>query len=657
MSSTVRQSTRKWASVSAAKLTRTLTRSGPSQPAAPRKGLTEVLPVALVLLAGTILAGVEYARFLETPRALWYSAEHDRNAHYFNGLSLALDLRSLDVIHILRDLDSARVWGPLHAVITGSLMAVCGPDYRLAILPSLAAWVGTALLGFLIARRALAQGGVLAGLTAALFILASPAYRAFAVDIMLESLGAFLTLLVVYCHVRVTQDRTATSARALGLALTALFFLKYNYWLLVLIPLLVTPLVSQPGYWYELSASSTAKISWRRWLKAQARHPLNYLIAVILLALLGVVVSGGFGFTIAGRSISVRSGENLSHAAYVLLFLRALPWWRRAGWSVVRRLDFPMPQLFSWHAVPVAIWFLWPKRLSYFVWYLTRNHGGDVAQRDVGAGALYYWQHLGLDYHVGAWSLAVAAGLALLALPAWRKLRPGGAVVLLVFAFAAILAVRYPSHRSRFMHSWLAAGWVVAGIGFAQLIAWLPAINSRIRTAVGAATVALLVLVHLPGVIQPGHAPEGGVRAARPCLLELSDRYLPALADAHHPAIFSQEPIKFFSSWTYLQRYGRLARLETSLRGEPTEAEFPRAFDQWLDQSACDVFVFLDFPKGSKLYEGCQLPGYRQVPEVLADRDDFHLFDRQDYPQYGCAVTIWKRGSARLASSENSCLR
>jgi hypothetical protein len=72
-----------------------------------------------------------------------------------------------------------------------------GPDYRLAVLPSLSGWVGTAVFGFLAARRMVPRGGNLAGLLAGLLILASPAHRGFATDIMLESMGACLSLVAL----------------------------------------------------------------------------------------------------------------------------------------------------------------------------------------------------------------------------------------------------------------------------------------------------------------------------------------------------------------------------------------------------------------------------------------------------------------------------
>jgi len=215
----------------------------------------------LVAGTGTLLAVLAYGRFLEVAPHLWTSGIHDRNAHYWLGLGFALDFRQGDLLHFFHDLHAARVWTPLHALLVGIVQAIGGPDYRLAVLPSLAAWVGTAVFAFLAARRAVPRGGDLAGFTAAVFVLASPAHQAFGTDIMLESLGACLSLAVIYAYQVAVQERSAWGGRLLGLALSALFFHKYNYYLLVAIALLAAVLIADPRRWIRWGADVVARTS------------------------------------------------------------------------------------------------------------------------------------------------------------------------------------------------------------------------------------------------------------------------------------------------------------------------------------------------------------------------------------------------------------
>src|SRR5262245_6778881 len=162
-------------------------------------------PLLGVFVVAVVLAGCALGRFWPDARHLWTSMSHDRNAHYCAAQSIGLDLRQADLPGLVRDVERQRIWGPLYPVLTGVVLAVGGPDYRLAVLTALASWVGAAVFAFLAARRAAPQAGALAGSVAALFVLASPAHQAFATDIMLESAGACLSLAVVYAYLRARQ--------------------------------------------------------------------------------------------------------------------------------------------------------------------------------------------------------------------------------------------------------------------------------------------------------------------------------------------------------------------------------------------------------------------------------------------------------------------
>ena len=164
-----------------------------------------------LLLAGVAalvvsLSALLYARFLTQPRQLWTNSTHDRNAHYLTALTMAEAVRHGRPYVLLREVNGARVWGPLHGLLAAAVLAVGGFDYRLAVLPSLAGWVATALFAFLAARRAAPRYGNLAGLAALLLVLAGPAHRGYATDIMLESLGACLSLAVLYFYLVTVQE-------------------------------------------------------------------------------------------------------------------------------------------------------------------------------------------------------------------------------------------------------------------------------------------------------------------------------------------------------------------------------------------------------------------------------------------------------------------
>ena len=118
----------------------------------PRSSLAAATSLAVVGVT-VLFVGLALARFWPNARQLWWSMIHDRNAHYWAAQSVALDIRNGDPIHLARDIERMRVWGPLHPTVTVLVLAVGGIDYRMAVLPAAVAWGAAAWLPFLAARR------------------------------------------------------------------------------------------------------------------------------------------------------------------------------------------------------------------------------------------------------------------------------------------------------------------------------------------------------------------------------------------------------------------------------------------------------------------------------------------------------------------------
>jgi hypothetical protein len=619
--------------------------------------LSRLTPLVVLALA-SVAGWLAYRHFLDTPRALWWSCTHDRNAHYCQGLSFGLSIRNADIPQFVREFDGARVWGPLHGLLQGAVLAVGGPDYRLAVIPSLTAWVLAALFAFLAARRAAGPGRTVAGLAAALFVLSSPAHQAFATDIMIESLGACLSLMVLYLYLVAVQERSPWPGRCLGLALTALFTLKYNYFLLTVFALVASELSRRPGYYVALFRRTLAAVPWSAWLGAQIRRPTSYALALLLAVIAWVVLAGGGTTWILGREVSVTSPHNPIHVLYVLVFLRGVGWWRQAGRNWVQGLGARTGQLVYWHVWPVSVWFLWPKRLSYCLWFVSPANAGEHPHRDLFGGYPFYLNWLAHDYHQGLWALGLIVALVGAAVLTARRFRPGGRVFLWFVLIAAILTVHHPNRKSRFLHSWVAGTWVVAGVGLAHIMfGRLTAARASARPWLAATAVGGLTAAWLPGVLAGGHAPEGGPHPLHPSTLDLTDSYLPELTGARHVAVLSNMPLKHLARWTLMQQAGRNLEIETELKARPTQSpkEGQQRIEAWLQATRSEAIVLVDISPGGHFWEKTPLPcpDYDPLVKVLAGRADFPLVRRWDFPQYGCTITMWRRAgeTARQAGT------
>ncbi len=603
---------------------------------------------SFLLLFTVVLAGCLYARFLGVERALWYNPYHDRSAHYLYSLKLATNLGEGRVLSFLHDIADAKIWPPLHGMAAAAVQLAGGRDPRLAVLPSLAGWLATVLLAFLVARRAAPRGGTLAGLLASLFAIASPAGRAYATDIMLESLGAALSLLVLYCYLLTVQGYAGERAKArwLALSLLLLFLEKYNYWFLVVVSLLAAETMTRARTYLRAFVEVLRGTDWKRWLAAQTRHPIVLFAGAVLMLSVGVLLRGERPIEIFGYSLSLYPPHNLFHVAYVLVFLRVAWWWRQTGRAQTDRLDERWRQIVLWLLRPLSLWFLLPKRPSYFVWYLSFADRSPKQPMDILGGFRDYATWMVQDYHWTPACALVAVVLCAVGLLAWRRLRPGGVAILALVLLSSVLTPTHPNHKSRMMHSWMPAVWVMAGLGAAALVygrgtARVP----RLRPWLAGAVVGAAVWIQYPAPFAVAKTMEGGAHTEFPSMLDVTDAYLPQVDGTRRALLLTTLPLKPMVQWTWLQRFGNFDRLEQRWYGfgAPGEAN-RRAFAAWLQNSNCDTVVSCEttIPRPG-VDSGPECVLHSELLEELARQNRFRVTSERALPHIGCRVRVWQR--------------
>jgi hypothetical protein len=584
-----------------------------------------VVAMAFALAA----AACQYALFLPHAHELWTDPLHDRNAHYFFGLSLALDAANGDAIGFVHDVNNARVWPPLHGLLLASVLTVTGFDPAFAVLPSLIAWAGLLVGVFVLARRLAPARGNLAGFTALLLTLASPAHRAFATDVMLESLGTCLSIWALERYVALRQTPSAGTGRGLALVLLALLLTKLNYWVLIVAGLLATEVATRPGVLRALRETTrrmSSDVSWR-----------DPLVLSALLALLGAVVLTILAPLRLGP-VKINHGGDLATLAVLLLLVRVLLWrYRERGRALWPTLVPEGRSLLTWGMLPAAIWFALPGRIAAFLWLGFLAHG-EAPDYSLVSRALKLASWLQTEYHaqqgLPVLLVLVLAGLALVYL---RRLRPGTAVLFVFLLTAGLLTWKHPNCKARFLMNWLPALWVLAGIGLAIL--------GR-RRMIAFAGLVLVAVLCLPAAVVPGATEEAGPRPGAPSLLRLAKAYLPHLQRGDRTVILATVPMKFFTQASYLQEC-RPTR-DRNLEGRGwlyLETPDLDAFRAWLERSHCDTVVLLDCESSSPF--NARPPGWTG-DAVLAQwraTQQFTMSDTVAVPEVGTTVRIFRRST------------
>jgi hypothetical protein len=515
--------------------------------------------LAVVIAVALAIASATFAAYYAHPDDLWRDIYHDRNAHLSVGMNFAMTARAGDVGGFVSQLLAMRVWGPVHGLLLGLVFLVGGADHRLAILPSLAGWVMTAVLSAAVARRLFADRtlGLFAAATTEVWLMTSPAFRLLCSDVMLEGLGAGLSALGLWAYLRAReQPQSGARWRLLALTLTALFFHKANYWGLLCAALAISAALERVDLhsgWAPLRARlSRLGRPAARWLF----DPLIFAAAALGALVLFIYLRGPTAIFLFGHSVSLYPPGNLLTATYALVFARFWLGWRRNRQALRERLGLGGRTLFYWHLSPVAISLLIPKRLAALVWFVgPANNPTPHAPYDLLSAAEGYWRAFRDGFSVAPWAAVAAIVLALLGASQIRRFAPPARAVFVFALVGALGVIIHPQHQGRFLASWLFAVWICAGAGAAVLLGWLiPQRPAWPRPALAAVVVAIFAAASAIQTPSP-KAMAIAIRATSgPSDLDLARPYLPALDGLRRVGVAATFGNSFLFQWMLQER-------------------------------------------------------------------------------------------------------
>src|SRR6476619_2533493 len=209
-------------------------------------------------------------------------------------------------------------WPPVLSIYQIPFYVLLGGGITSGLRSALTAFVLTGLVGTAVMWREWKHAALLPASVFLALLMSSPYLLAYASVTMTETLGALVQLVVLLAYARYRQGPTPSAARLFAVSLTALFFTKYNYFLLLAAPLLLHE-------WLErTSGANLAARSAEVW--RGARHALTSpavaLMVVYLVTVLIVMRTGGFDVHLFGRRISVHTIGNSGHVVLYALLAR-----------------------------------------------------------------------------------------------------------------------------------------------------------------------------------------------------------------------------------------------------------------------------------------------------------------------------------------------
>jgi hypothetical protein len=154
-----------------------------------------------------------------------------------SGLRLARALQDFEPLAFFRHLKGLEVWPPVFPLLEVPAFLVAGPGYSSARGLVALLFAVAIVAAFWCGMQSGSRWGIAVGSLTAALVATSPMAHVFATIVMLEIPGTMLLLLAVGFYLRSLRTDRARDFTVACVAATALFFCKYNYGLIWILPM------------------------------------------------------------------------------------------------------------------------------------------------------------------------------------------------------------------------------------------------------------------------------------------------------------------------------------------------------------------------------------------------------------------------------------
>jgi hypothetical protein len=611
---------------------------------------TDVAAIVGLIAVAAAFAGWMLTDYYRDPGDLWRNPDHDRNGHYLSAIDIAASMRVFDLVGTLTYLDKLRFYPPLYAMSLTPVLLLGGFDVRLAVLPALLGWTAAVALTGFIAFRLFGDRvpGAVAGAVAATFAIASPGFRALGADVMLEAPGAALTALALACylHWRLDPD-DARRLRNCAIALTLLFFLKGNYWLVTAVALTIAFAIEARASWVPFVRDAWRDAAAHAPFKGLAKDPLLLAAALVALAVLVISFTRPAPVTLFGQRVGLYPPGNLTTVLWALLFIRGAIAWRRNRAALEAWLPAPAKALFYWHLLPVAVYWLLPQRLSLLVGMVSPTNAPVTRTFNPWHGVEYYGSVLTGSLHAAPWSAWLALALALVAIAFVRRLAPGAIAVVLVLVLFACAVVIHPNTQGRYMASWIFSLWILAGAGAGLLTGLIVSrLSGALRWGAAAAAIGAVAVAHARAVPPARAVTHVSHFIGAPRDFDIAAAYADRVKDAAAVGVVSTSvgistfiwPIRAACRCPKRIDHPRLPGAD---RGRENTM---RAVLAWVGRTPAERVVVIDTLDRAVMpllnWTADDIAG---IHDAMNRQDRFKLVESVDVSSYPARVTIWHR--------------
>jgi hypothetical protein len=417
----------------------------------------------------------------------------DMAAHGLDGLHLADAARHLELLRFAATAWRMGLWPPVFPLIEAPAFLLFGGTYAVAhemAVISFALCAGAIFGVGVLLRRG--PAGVTCGLAASILLLRSPLFHLFGMLVMLELPGTLLFLAALAAYLAYVRTDRRLYLVLTSIATTLVFFCKYNYGILWIVPLIVNEAVRS-----GCTLRKVASFAWRR-LKGPKGRPFALFVAIYVIFLAAIALTGGFALDVAGRRVSVRSVANPASILIWIVVLRFLLVSPRGTFQRLARRWPAMPDRLRVPlclvVLPVLIWFLDPTHMKGFFGFV-ENRSSHIPLASA-EGLLYYPSAFAERFSPTAGIGWTVLGFAILfACLRVRSHDPAERIVSLCVLFGLVAVGVHRYKDPRFLFTVAPLIW----LSFGAAVAHSARVLRRFRTVAETALVIILSAVTLAG--------------------------------------------------------------------------------------------------------------------------------------------------------------
>ena len=399
----------------------------------------------------------------------------DPALHSLNGWELCFYLKSLNLPMFLWEIWNKGIWPCMFYLYQLPFYIIVKHQFEGALISSLFAFGCIGVLSAFFFVKLLKELPLISISVFIFLLISSPMYVAFSSLAMTETFGCLMQLFVFTCYL-LTIDPESHNPRLyilFAVSLTILFFTKYNYFILAVIPIIINEYLTKTnGTTFKYRLRNLLLI-----LKKLLSGWTGKVLFVYIIFLMALIFTGGFEFHIFNQKVLVHS---IGNTGYIILYFLLFRLWlahrrRKIDWQKIFQKDPRIHALLYYFVIPLTFWFAvpYPNHIKeFFSFIINRNSEGITLL----SGIRFYFDIFRMDYFQNDLIFFSASLVFLIALLRY-KFQTRVIKWLLIAAVIQIVLVVFHSYKGeRFIYTALLPFWLVIA---AELNNWSKKINMK----------------------------------------------------------------------------------------------------------------------------------------------------------------------------------